>query len=113
MNDKELAAALNDDGDALRLAVKLRLSIMLGSPGDEKPVVQVSAEDGGEDCVAFAMEPLTGDLPAATRRAIVRAAAAIDAPRAALAKAALQRMADNAAELGLDYEPFVDPESTK
>lgn len=57
---------LRDDGDALRLLVKLRLSVMLGSPGDEKPVVQVSAEDGGDDC-------------AAVRRAIVRAAAALSA----------------------------------
>lgn len=64
---------LTDDGDALRLAVKLQLTIMYGSPG----VVQVSADDGGEECTAYAMEQLGDDHAAATRLAIVRAAAAI------------------------------------
>lgn len=64
---------LEDDGDALRLAVKLKLSIMFGSAG----LVQVSADDGGEDCTAFAMEPTIDDPAAATRRAIVMAAASL------------------------------------
>jgi hypothetical protein len=66
---------LTDDGDALRLAMNLKLSIMYGSPG----CVQVSANDGGGDCTAFALEDLGGDPFnfAATRRAIVRAAAAL------------------------------------
>jgi hypothetical protein len=69
---------LHNDGDALRLAVKLHLTIMLGTPGGED--VQVSAEEvGADECVSFAMEPLAADPYAATRRAIVRAAAATGA----------------------------------
>jgi hypothetical protein len=64
---------LTDDGDALRLAVKLRLTIMFGDGSR----VEVSADDGGEFCTAYAMEPLGADPYAATRRAIVRAAAAM------------------------------------
>jgi len=70
---------LTNDGDALRLAAKMHLSIMLGSPGERNPVVQVSAEDGGDDCVAFALEPLGTDKASAMRRAIVRASAAMPA----------------------------------
>jgi hypothetical protein len=68
---------LADDGDALRLAGRLRLSIMRTHGRHE---VQVSADDGGgggggEYCAAFALEPDGDDPYAATRRAIVRAAA--------------------------------------
>lgn len=61
------------DGDALRLMAKLKLSVMYGTPG----IVQVSADDGGEHCTAFAMEPVGDDIGAATRRAIDRVAAAM------------------------------------
>jgi hypothetical protein len=58
---------LTDDGDALRLAVKLKLNISIG---------KVSAWSGVDGC-----EPVQsifeGDPYAATRRAITRAAAAI------------------------------------
>jgi hypothetical protein len=58
---------LTDDGDALRLAVKLKLNISIG---------KVSAWSGMDGC-----EPVQsifeGDPYAATRRAITRAAAAI------------------------------------
>lgn len=68
---------LSEDGDALRLAVMLRLSIM-----HDTSCVQVSAgEEGAEFCSAFAMEPRGADPLAATRRAIVRAAAAIGSGR--------------------------------
>lgn len=67
---------LADDGDALRLAVSLNLSIMYGAAG----IVQVSADDGGDHCTAYALEDLEGADPmAATRRAITRAAASIGA----------------------------------
>lgn len=72
---------LQESADAFELAARLKLSVMYGSPG----FVQVSADDGGEHCTAFAMEPL--DAPGceaeATRRAIVRCAAALQAPGAA------------------------------
>jgi hypothetical protein len=66
---------LNDDGDALRLAVKLRLII--------DPVAETL--DGTAPCAAvwcepkrsYIMEPFNDDPCAATRRAIVKAAAAI------------------------------------
>jgi len=61
---------LDDDGDALRLAVKLGLNIMQ-QPDCAEPWVDVC----GPDCEA---DELHGTDPyAATRRAIVRAAAAI------------------------------------
>lgn len=73
-NDVELLwNPLTEDGDALRLATALKLSIMYGSPG----CVQVSADDGGEFCTAYASEPVGSDTAAATRRAITRAAAEI------------------------------------
>ena len=67
---------LTDDGDALRLAVKLgqigHFCVNLGSGA-------VSTEDpaGKPLPVLFACEDMTGDPFAATRRAIVRAAAEI------------------------------------
>lgn len=59
---------LTDDGDALRLAVKLNIDVM--------------PKWGGESCAAISdgghfFEPRESDPLAATRRAIVRAAAAI------------------------------------
>lgn len=63
-------APLTDDGDALRLAVKLRLSVSV----DDRPagVVRVYVPD---DKVPAQDEPATPDPYAATRRAVVRAAA--------------------------------------
>ena len=59
---------LTDDGDALRLAVKLDIDVM--------------PKWGGESCAAISdgshfFEPRESEPLAATRRAIVRAAAAI------------------------------------
>lgn len=61
---------LNDDGDALRLAVKLRFDIEY-----EGQVVWVNYSQGG---ITYAVdESLVGDEVLALRRAIVRAAAEI------------------------------------
>lgn len=59
---------LTDDGDALRLAVKLRLRILPGNAG-------VRADDANS---VFFTEDFGSDAAAATRLAIVRAAAALD-----------------------------------
>ncbi|CAE6859474.1 hypothetical protein R69746_07740 [Paraburkholderia aspalathi] len=61
--------ALADDGDALRLAVKLHLDVMTSCRLDE---IQVG---GAVKSTTF--QPIEGDRLAATRRAIVRAAAAM------------------------------------
>ena len=60
---------LADDGDALRLAVKLRLMPVIEEWSDGLRVFVPSHLDG--------VERLSGDPYAATRRAIVRAAAEI------------------------------------
>lgn len=64
---------LEDDGDALRLAVQLKLSVWFEEREHHKwtHIIWVSPV-----CV---LEPYTGDVNAATRRAIVRAAAALAA----------------------------------
>lgn len=62
---------LNDDGDALRLAVKLGMCIGPNFDGD-----RVIA-DAGEFSQISIVEVFIDDKDAATRRAIVRAAAAI------------------------------------
>ena len=67
---------LTDDGDALRLAVRLKMSMVLESFGFKGPNTWVRAP--GTERVQYH----EGDPCAATRRAIVRAAAAIDAARA-------------------------------
>lgn len=59
---------LTDDGDALRLAVKFGFGIEFDNDGDG---VEVFGDSGIEALSA------NGDLAAATRRAIVRAAAYI------------------------------------
>jgi hypothetical protein len=58
---------LNDDGDALRLAVKLNLIVEIGAD-----FIYAFRTDVGSE------EHATSDPYAATRRAIVRAAAAIE-----------------------------------
>lgn len=62
---------LTDDGDAFRLAVKLRMTIMTHTELDPGKVF-VTDGQGGD-----AVELHGSDLAAATRLAIVRAAAAI------------------------------------
>lgn len=62
---------LRDDGDALRLAVKLRMAIDTGCFSDESFAAKADLE-GDADAVAH-----NGDPYAAARRAIVRAAAEI------------------------------------
>ena len=61
---------LTDDGDALRLAVKLELTEVWFDKSTGRPEV-VCGKHGTGICV----EPLRDDPCAATRRAIVRAAA--------------------------------------
>jgi hypothetical protein len=60
---------LTDDGDALRLAVKLSLLVL---PYPDDHAVRVTRLDQPDTIAAFGDDPY-----AATRRAIVRAAAAI------------------------------------
>ncbi len=66
---------LKDDGDALRLAVKLNLSMDLFEDG-----ICVGYTPGSNDCDQV-MEVCESDPYAATRRAIVRAAAEIGRAR--------------------------------
>ena len=66
---------LNDDGDALRLAVKLRIEPHF--VGDSVHAVVLQGSGIGEWETVLADVPEAGDLLSATRRAIVRAAAAI------------------------------------
>lgn len=70
--DRELVwNPLTDDGDALRLAVKMRFEISLSHDGRDR----VFAEVKGRICCG---EDSSVDPYAATRRAIVRAAAQMD-----------------------------------
>lgn len=65
---------LTDDGDALRLAVKLEMQVCIGVRRIDAVIV------GDEDGQIFrGSEAKAGDICAATRRAIVRAAAEIGA----------------------------------
>ena len=67
---------LTDDGDALRLAVKLRLDIYnYAEDDDSEAYLEVVHSDGKG--YGYASTELGDDPYAATRRAIVRAAAAI------------------------------------
>jgi len=69
---------LESDGDALRLAVKMNLNIAY-DPAPDGPMVCVSAPWCDDFPDYFWFEWLLKDAPAATRRAIVRAAAQIGA----------------------------------
>lgn len=66
---------LVDDGDALRLAVKLRMELLHSAPGESVPwvsaVVKNTMIHAAEDCQS------EDQRQAAARRAIVRAAAAL------------------------------------
>lgn len=66
---------LNDDGDALRLAVKLCLDVFFGYDGDGN-IVSVNANWDGAPAEVI-QEIFDQDGVKATRRAIVRAAAEI------------------------------------
>ena len=69
---------LTDDGDALRLAVKLNLHIGIDCESAGCVVIQWGFDASGESAGSIVQEaPITGDDYAATRRAIVRAAAEI------------------------------------
>lgn len=63
---------LTDDGDALRLAVKLNMQVSVGY----RRIHAVICSDSDEPSINCS-EPKEGDLYAATRRAIVRAATEI------------------------------------
>ena len=63
---------LTDDGDALRLAVKLRLDVLTCGRHDVQDEIQIG---GAVSQTTF--QNVDGDAYAAARRAIVRAAAAI------------------------------------
>ena len=67
---------LTDDGDALRLAVKLNLSILPDAETETIRTVEAIANTGGE-FEPFGIVKIENDQCAATRRAITRAAAAI------------------------------------
>lgn len=60
---------LQDDGDALRLAVRCRIDLVLSSEDNLSAYCRVLKD--------FVEEPRTADPASATRRAIVRAAAAL------------------------------------
>ena len=66
---------LTDDGDALRLAVKLNIDVDHNAPGDE----QLWVVSGRRRTCPVVLEEFEGEATrlAATRRAIVRAAAEI------------------------------------
>ena len=66
---------LTDDGDALRLAVRVGVNIMLG--GANKQFAFVSATADGNFVVEETDEEYKSDINSATRRAIVRVAAEI------------------------------------
>lgn len=72
---REAWCPLDDDGDALRLAVQLRVSIDHNHPADQSSWVSATADGGrAEKVEEFEDER---DRCAATRMAIVRAAAEI------------------------------------
>lgn len=70
---------LTDDGDALRLAVKLNLSIITSWGFDGKPSGSVGAMLGSPEDLRLTNTKHGDDPCAAWRRAIVRAAAEIGA----------------------------------
>ena len=67
---------LTDDGDALRLAVKLDIDFYMGADSDG-PEAWAGYYLPERDNKLHACEPIRNDPYAATRRAIVRAAAAV------------------------------------
>lgn len=72
-NGDYIWSPLHDDGDALRLAVKLRFGVTIDSYVGPLGFVRVYVSNS----IPAVEEPIEGDAGAATRRAIVRAAAAL------------------------------------
>ena len=70
---------LTDDGDALRLAVQLQISVEFGEDGNNGPTYMAGyfTDNGNRLRYAIEHETPAQDASAATRRAIVRAAAEI------------------------------------
>jgi hypothetical protein len=68
---------LTDDGDALRLAVKLRLDISIFHDGSVCVSATTDEDPFGVELADEMAADHRGDSCAATRRAIVRAAAAV------------------------------------
>ena len=68
---------LNDDGDALRLAVKLKMDVLCFQQDGGRPYSIAEAGQHDVDPVYYGKDRHKGDPYAATRRAIVLAAAAI------------------------------------
>ena len=66
---------LTDDGDALRLAVKLQMRVHVGTGATS--ITTAATENHGREPVLAVVRNVNDDPCAATRRAIVRAAAAI------------------------------------
>ncbi len=77
MDAAELWNPLADDGDALRLAVALNLDILQEPVSSKSNAVEVVANIEGIEFQPWAWECRAPDPCAATRRAIVRAAAEI------------------------------------
>ena len=70
---RQILNPLTDDGDALRLAVKLNIEFACFDDSQKVNAGVWSEDSKPYDC----MTPYNGDKQAATRRAIVRAAAEI------------------------------------
>ena len=68
---------LADDGDALRLAVKLGLDVCVDTPHENEPHTHVIGFSDNKTSATIDVVENHGDPYAATRRAIVRAAAEI------------------------------------
>lgn len=69
---------LTDDGDALRLAVKLNFHICIDADSAGAVIVEWDFDESGTAMRSVEQDaPIGGDDEAATRRAIVRAAAEI------------------------------------
>ena len=69
---------LADDGDALRLAVKLDIEFLPAYTMDGRGVIARDRNNGGnEGFCLYVEEGINGNIYSATRRAIVRAAAEI------------------------------------
>ena len=68
---------LTDDGDALRLAVKLGLDVCIDAPNDREPHTHVIGFQNAASAETVDAIENHGDPLAATRRAITRAAAEI------------------------------------
>ena len=78
--DMHIWRPLTDDGDALRLAVKLGLHIECPDGNNKRDFVAVRTAATG-NWIEYREPTHDGRFEAATRRAIVRAAAALNEPK--------------------------------